>query len=626
MAICANWKDESLYLWHAPPDAAADGAALRDAVGQISSDALLASAAQDATLRLWLPRDGALALSEVPALQFSAAEAIDLLLSLPQPLPGECGDSLRFWIALARFVADCVGRERFYPIIRRANAYHEATWRLHVSAAEEVERLERFAASMPPVCRAVSGEEAPPLELVDGFLSATADALIRRAVSNDPFFTRVHGLAAEAGAGPEMRFLSAALGSSPTVPGELRENEVLFDQVQLWTSRLGGAAPASGWQLGFSLHEPPEEADPSDERPWRLEFELIPLGEGKIVEADTIWSDASPLSGLGRQQAELRAVLVAELARAAEVFPPLTRVLATTSPARLDLSTPEAQQFLRQWSAELKARSFAVDLPAWAGETDRRLALVMALRPTQDDGDGSAAGAARGIGGGGVGPSRMGLDSLLEFDWRISLGGMELSPDEFDALVRRQAPLVRVRGRWVEIEADAAAAALELMERQKSGQTTLGDAFRAAFTTTARDAASAAPAVALSGTSWVKDLLDQLPAMKSQELPQPPAFQGTLRPYQLRGLQWLAFLDRLGIGGCLADDMGLGKTIQLIALLLHERAAVEATPASRRGAAASSSDEQEDLTLRVNATQASPLPPSVNYSRLPCPQAWRGNM
>src|SRR4029079_7220117 len=57
---------------------------------------------------------------------------------------------------------------------------------------------------------------------------------------------------------------------------------------------------------------------------------------------------------------------------------------------------------------------------------------------------------------------------------------------------------------------------------------------------------------------------------------QPLEFQGTLRPYQLRGLQWLAFLDRLGIGECLADDMGLGKTIQLIALLLNERAVVDA--------------------------------------------------
>src|SRR4029077_12236749 len=40
----------------------------------------------------------------------------------------------------------------------------------------------------------------------------------------------------------------------------------------------------------------------------------------------------------------------------------------------------------------------------------------------------------------------------------------------------------------------------------------------------------------------------------------------TLRPYQRRGLSWLAFLDGLGIGALLADDMGLGKTVQLLAL------------------------------------------------------------
>ena len=38
-------------------------------------------------------------------------------------------------------------------------------------------------------------------------------------------------------------------------------------------------------------------------------------------------------------------------------------------------------------------------------------------------------------------------------------------------------------------------------------------------------------------------------------------------PYQRRGLGWLQFLDRLGLGGCLADDMGLGKTVQVLAHL-----------------------------------------------------------
>ena len=54
-----------------------------------------------------------------------------------------------------------------------------------------------------------------------------------------------------------------------------------------------------------------------------------------------------------------------------------------------------------------------------------------------------------------------------------------------------------------------------------------------------------------------------------QPLPTPASFQGQLRPYQERGAAWLAFLERWGLGACLADDMGLGKTIQFIAFLLH---------------------------------------------------------
>ena len=47
----------------------------------------------------------------------------------------------------------------------------------------------------------------------------------------------------------------------------------------------------------------------------------------------------------------------------------------------------------------------------------------------------------------------------------------------------------------------------------------------------------------------------------------PRHFQGELRPYQKSGLDWLAFLNEYGFGGCLADDMGLGKTVQALALL-----------------------------------------------------------
>jgi prepilin-type processing-associated H-X9-DG protein len=53
---------------------------------------------------------------------------------------------------------------------------------------------------------------------------------------------------------------------------------------------------------------------------------------------------------------------------------------------------------------------------------------------------------------------------------------------------------------------------------------------------------------------------------------EPPGFQGTLRHYQREGLGWLSFLERMGIGGCLADDMGLGKTIQVLAMFVRRQA------------------------------------------------------
>lgn len=44
-------------------------------------------------------------------------------------------------------------------------------------------------------------------------------------------------------------------------------------------------------------------------------------------------------------------------------------------------------------------------------------------------------------------------------------------------------------------------------------------------------------------------------------------FQGTLRPYQQLGVNWMAFLQEYGFHGILADEMGLGKTVQVLAFL-----------------------------------------------------------
>jgi SNF2-related domain/Helicase conserved C-terminal domain len=53
--------------------------------------------------------------------------------------------------------------------------------------------------------------------------------------------------------------------------------------------------------------------------------------------------------------------------------------------------------------------------------------------------------------------------------------------------------------------------------------------------------------------------------------PVPVDFKATLRPYQVEGFQFLAYLTINRFGGILADDMGLGKTMQSIAWVMWLR-------------------------------------------------------
>ena len=44
---------------------------------------------------------------------------------------------------------------------------------------------------------------------------------------------------------------------------------------------------------------------------------------------------------------------------------------------------------------------------------------------------------------------------------------------------------------------------------------------------------------------------------------------GTLKEYQIKGLQWMISLYNNNLNGILADEMGLGKTIQTISLITY---------------------------------------------------------
>ncbi|QJW91213.1 DEAD/DEAH box helicase [Spirosoma taeanense] len=58
-----------------------------------------------------------------------------------------------------------------------------------------------------------------------------------------------------------------------------------------------------------------------------------------------------------------------------------------------------------------------------------------------------------------------------------------------------------------------------------------------------------------------------------EPFPLPAHFNGTLRPYQKAGYDWMNFLRQYRFGGCLADDMGLGKTVMTLAMLQGQKEA-----------------------------------------------------
>ena len=177
----------------------------------------------------------------------------------------------------------------------------------------------------------------------------------------------------------------------------------------------------------------------------------------------------------------------------------------------------------------------------------------------------------------------LGLDAMLDFDISYSLGAEELSSEEWEQLLAGGSGLVRLKGSWVEVDRarlDSVLAHWKEVQRNSAGDgISFLDGMRllagAALEGEGRDELPAAGAEwsSVVAGDWLREVLDgmrnpQAPHERTGAALAGPELKAQLRPYQQDGVHWLWFLNRLGLGGCLADDMGLGKTVQVLALLL----------------------------------------------------------
>ncbi len=167
--------------------------------------------------------------------------------------------------------------------------------------------------------------------------------------------------------------------------------------------------------------------------------------------------------------------------------------------------------------------------------------------------------------------SPLGLEHLVSWNWSVALGADRLTEAELEELAAAKVDLVRLRGEWVRVDARSLAAARRFVRGAADGATGRRGNLADLFADLTSAGAPPVPVTRIDARGWLRPLLGGADAAEVAEVPQPSTLQAVLRPYQRRGLSWLAFMDRAGLGAVLADDMGLGKTIQVLSLLLHER-------------------------------------------------------
>jgi len=551
---------------------------LRQVVGDLW-DNLLVSDARSERLTLRLPLvEGrfvssvenmpacsvSLAPCEVETLAFAPADTIDLLSSPPALFKHDVRgtDSLRFWSKAALLVLEILAKQRFVPDVHRGqNGRFRGFWRAVVNDRATSSRLAAMIGSMPPVCRSWASVAAvvQASDLVENFLWTTVDALVRRSLEGDELAHMLHERSDE-GSSLETRWLQSLVRPDPTLGGSTEDCATIWHSIQGWLSKLVPGPGQRTCRTCFTLHPPPSGRDSTEGEAWdswslTLHVQAVDDPE-MIVDAENLFSDQSPNPLiLERPFLGAREQIRSDLEQAARHFQPLARLATDDSPGGCTLTLSQAYSFLRDAVPVLEQEGFTIWLPRWWRADRPRLGMELDIRP--------AAGSS------GVGPS-MSLDMLVDYDWRVVLGDQDVDATEIAALAASKVPLVRLRGRWVEVQPGELQTAMRFIEKSRTGRMTVFNALRHNYI--ADELETGLPFLGLKAQGQLADLMSASCINEDVENIKPPVgFHGTLRPYQLKGLEWFRFLTRHGLGACLADDMGLGKTIQLIALWLWER-------------------------------------------------------
>jgi SNF2 family DNA or RNA helicase len=586
----------------------------------------------------------------VPTLRINLGNAAeDLALGTQPAVSVVLGSSWRWLTKLARFSLEAVAAGRVIPSLVEhlvetgsgttghrghsedqapspADSVSSLNWRPVLSPVD-LSRLRRLATSMPPSAR--TGELVPlhalderddngavPLEdrLEVAFLVLT-DALVRQGLQDHvvPPGRSVRSWLLGSLTAPALEYLDveqvpirrrALVQLSQWQQSFEHGDESIRICFRLQPPQVQ-ALPAndSGGAVGTRVDSDPEASAGVDQvagtdtsadlgtDSWLLEILLQSTDDPSLmVPLSEVWESGGEVADtFGGSETRV----LESLGRASRNYPALDEALESAKPSTLDLTTQGAVDFLTVAAVGLEEAGFGVLVPQTLRGTPR--ARVQPRKGTPTDGQ--------------VVPAGFGLDEMIQFDWSLALGDESVDFAELAELAELKAPLVRLRGKWVHVEPDEIASLVAAIERQSNAggpQATVRELIHAGLGLAELDVD--VPVDVGGDDAWLSDLVVAslgLDVSDYHSIPTPAGIDGLLRDYQERGLGWLSFMDRLGLGACLADDMGLGKTIQLLSLLVAERESAGARVTTRE----SSSPGSASLATSPQASTAPVTPP-----------------
>ncbi|KAJ8899032.1 hypothetical protein K2173_008857 [Erythroxylum novogranatense] len=147
----------------------------------------------------------------------------------------------------------------------------------------------------------------------------------------------------------------------------------------------------------------------------------------------------------------------------------------------------------------------------------------------------------------------------------LSVGEEKLS-DQENHFSTEAHPDEEVDPEEAELRKEALRAAQDAVSKQKKLTSAFDD--ECSRLREAADADGLSVDVSVPGSSNI-DLHNPSTMPVTSTVQTPDLFKGSLKEYQLKGLQWLVNCYEQGLNGILADEMGLGKTIQAMAFLAH---------------------------------------------------------